>query len=82
MVAISLFGLLLLAVQVGIGYYTHQSLSSVSRATKLAAAILTTGLGFAFLFSYGVAVTLFLDVVLLLALTGIRGNSGQYSRSS
>jgi|AntDeeMinimDraft_6_1070357.scaffolds.fasta_scaffold04289_3 predicted membrane protein len=82
MPAISLFGLVLLAVQVSIGYYTHQSLSSVSRATKLAAAVLTTSLGFVVLFSYGVAVTLLLDVVLLLALTGIRGNSGQYPRSS
>ena len=76
------FGLLLFAVQVAVGYYAHQSLSSVSRVTKLVVAALTTGLGFAVLFRYGIVATLILDVVLFLALTGVRSNSGQFSMSS
>lgn len=77
MIAISLFGIVLFAVQVGLGYYAYQSLSSVSRVTQLAAGILTTGAGFVVLFRYGVVATLLLDIGLFLALTVVRGSSGR-----
>jgi hypothetical protein len=75
MPAIAPFGVLLFALQVGLGYYAYRSRSAAGTADRLLVAALVTAAGVVALFEYGVVPTLLLDAVLAVALTWAGGGA-------
>lgn len=66
MMSLPPFAILLIAAQVGIGFYVSISLSSTNWVTRVTAGILTAGLCFIILFAFGLLMTLILDIILLI----------------
>ena len=66
MPAISLLGIVLFVLQVGVGYHLYRSLASSGNGSGMLIGAMVTGVGIASLFIFGIIPTLVLDFVLLL----------------
>ena len=77
MPAVSPFGVLLFAAQVGVGVLASRSLSTVDRARRVAVGLAVATLGLLVLFRFGVVATVAVDLIALLAAASVPGSSGR-----
>jgi hypothetical protein len=77
MPAVSPFGVLLFAAQVGVGVQASRSLSGSDRARRVAVGLAVATLGLLVLFRFGVVATVAVDLIALLAVASVTGMSGR-----
>ena len=77
MPAVSPFGVLLFAAQVGVGVQASRSLSTCDRARRVAVGLAVATLGLLVLFRFGVVATVAVDLIALLAVASATGMSGR-----
>ena len=77
MPAVSPFGVLLFAAQVGVGVQASRSLSTVDRARRVAVGLAVATLGLLVLFRFGVVATVAVDLIALLAAASVTESSGR-----
>ncbi|WP_096394305.1 hypothetical protein [Halorubrum trapanicum] len=77
MPAVSPFGVLLFAAQVGVGAQVSRSLSTTGRARRAAVGLAVAVLGLLVLFRFGVIATVAVDLVALLVVASVIGSSGR-----
>jgi hypothetical protein len=77
MPAVSPFGVLLFAAQVGVGAQVSRSLSTTDRARRAAVGLAVAVLGLLVLFRFGAIATFAVDLVALLLVASATGSSGR-----
>ena len=77
MPAVSPFGVLLFAAQVGVGVQVSRSLSTTDRARRAAVGLAVAVLGLLVLFRFGVIATVAVDLVALIVVARVIGSSGR-----
>ena len=77
MPAVSPFGVLLFAAQVGVGVQASRSLSTPDRARRVAVGLAVAVLGLWVLFRFGVIAALAVDLIALLVAASATGSSGR-----
>ncbi|RLM68325.1 MULTISPECIES: hypothetical protein [unclassified Halorubrum] len=77
MPAVSPFGVLLFAAQVGVGAQVSRSLSTTDRARRAAVGLAVAVLGLLVLLRFGVIATVAVDLVALLVVARVIGSSGR-----
>ena len=77
MPAVSPFGVLLFAAQVGVGAQASRSLPDRDRARRAAVGLAVAVLGLLVLFRFGVIAALAVDLIALLAVARVTGTSGR-----
>lgn len=75
MPAISLFGLVALVLQVGVGYHVYRSVAATGNGSAALAGMIVAVAGIVFLVQYGMLAALVFDFVLLLVSVLMRGRS-------
>jgi hypothetical protein len=77
MPAVSPFGVLLFAAQVGVGAQVSRSLSASDRARRAAVGLAVAVLGLSVLFRFGAIAALTADLIALLVVASATGSSGR-----
>ena len=77
MPAVSPFGVLLFAAQVGVGAQVSRSLSTPDRARRAAVGLAVAVLGLLVLFRFGVIAVLAVDLIALIVVATATGSSGR-----
>ncbi|PCR91126.1 hypothetical protein [Natrinema ejinorense] len=65
MPALSLFGLVVIVLQFGIGYHVSQSLAAAGSVSGVLAGVIAAVAGIVVLFQYGILATIVVDFLLL-----------------
>ena len=77
MPAVSPFGVLLFAAQVGVGVQVSRSLSTPDRARRAAVGLAVAVLGLLVLFRFGVIAAVAVDLIAILLAARVVGSSGR-----
>ena len=75
MPAISLFGLVAFALQIGVGYYVYRSVAATGNGSAAITGVIVAVAGAFFLIRYGVLAALVFDFVLLFVSVLVRDRS-------